>query len=271
MAREFRHIGKETPRLAARAFVTGKAKYVRDMTRPQMLYGKVLRSPYAHANIKKINTSKAEACPGVKAVLTYKNVPNWMTGSPMPHVRVLDSKVRFIGDAVALVAAETEEVAEEALDLIDVEYEPLPAVYDVEEALKPDAPQLYKEFPVNLVPNKPFAEQLRKATILEVAHGDLEKGFGEADIIVEGTARVENGQNPLPTEAPGVIAEWEDGKLTLWGAIQSVGLAEIALRTAIGLPQGDVRLIQPYVGGSFGSKNNPIMVNLHAAALAKAT
>ena len=80
MAKEYRHIGKETPSLAAREFVTGKAKYIRDMKRPHMLYGKVLRSPYPHANIKSIDTSKAEKLPGVKAVLTYKNAPDWISG-----------------------------------------------------------------------------------------------------------------------------------------------------------------------------------------------
>ena len=124
--------------------------------------------------------------------------------------------MRFVGDAVALVAAETEEIAEEALDLIDVEYEPLPAVYDIEEAMKPDAPQLYTEFPGNLIPNKQFAESRPLCLIL--ISGDTEKGFREADIIIEGTARLESAQNPLPPEAPGVIAEWEDGKLTVWGS-----------------------------------------------------
>lgn len=271
MAKEFRHIGKETPRLAARAFVTGRANYIRDIKRPNMLYGKVLRSPYAHANIKNVDTSKAEKLPGVKAVLTYKNVPNWMLGMPVPHVRLLDSKVRYIGDAVALVAGTTEEIAAEALDLIDVEYEPLPSVYDIEEATKPDAPQLYKEFPRNLVPSKPFEERLGQRAILWVNHGDPEKGFKEADIVVEGTARVENAQNALPPESPGVIAEWEDGKLTLWGSIQSVGASEIAMRAATGLPQGDLRLIPAYVGGSYGSKNNVSLPGLYAAALARAT
>ena len=114
MASNYRHIGKATPRKDARAIVTGRAQYIDDVKLPGMLYGKVLRSPYPHARIKNIDTSKAEACPGVKAVLTYKNVPGWMGGVPY-HRPVLDSTVRFVGDAVALVAAETGESAEEAL------------------------------------------------------------------------------------------------------------------------------------------------------------
>ena len=101
MAKHFRHIGKATPRIAARDFVTGKAKYIQDMEFPRMLYGKVLRSPFPHANIKSIDTSKAEALLGVKAVLTYKNAPDWTYGWPVKHIRVLDKRVRFVGDPVA--------------------------------------------------------------------------------------------------------------------------------------------------------------------------
>jgi CO/xanthine dehydrogenase Mo-binding subunit len=134
MGKEYRYIGKATPRKDAREIVTGRAQFSDDIKIPQMLYGKVLRSPYPHANIKNIDTRKAEAYPGVRAVLTYKNVPGWKWGSPR-HKRVLDSKVRFVGDAVALAAAETAEAAEEALELIEVEYEQLPAVYNAEDSL----------------------------------------------------------------------------------------------------------------------------------------
>ena len=113
VVKEFRHIGKAAPRLAAREFVTGKAKYIRDIKRPRMLYGKVLRSPYAHALIKNIDTSKAEALAGIKAVLTHKNVPDWYLGIPIPHARILDSKVRYVGDAVALAAARLRKAEEE--------------------------------------------------------------------------------------------------------------------------------------------------------------
>ena len=140
MTRPYRFIGKATPRKDAVEIVTGEARFIADIKLPQMLYGKVLRSPLPHANIKKIDASKAKRLDGVKAVLTYQDVPEWKGGMPA-HVRILDRKVRFVGDAVALVAAETEEIALEALEEIDVEYEPLRAVYDVEEAMEPDAPQ----------------------------------------------------------------------------------------------------------------------------------
>ena len=164
-----------------------------------MLYGKVLRSPHPHANIKNIDTSKAKKVRGVKAVLTYKDVPEWKGGMPA-HVRILDSKVRFVGDAVALVAAETEEIALEALDLIEVEYEPLPAVYDVEEAMKPDAPQLYTQFPGNVLPNR--CPGFGPKSLEEIVMGDVEQGFKEADIITEGTYAYENIPNPSDCRTP---------------------------------------------------------------------
>jgi CO/xanthine dehydrogenase Mo-binding subunit len=264
--KEYRFIGKRTPRKDALEIVTGKAEFIDDVKRPGMLCGKVLRSPYPHANILKIDTTKAEAFSGVKAVLTYKNVPEWRTGIPR-HVRVLDRKVRFVGDAVALVAAETEEWAAEALGLIEVEYETLPAVYDVEEAIQPDAPQLYEEFPRNFVPLdvKVFGPKSLK----EVVMGDVEKGFNEADFIGEGTYAYENLANPLPIEPPGVIAEWEEpGKLTVWSATQSASWHRFIMLSKMGFP--DIRTISTHCGGSFGSKNYSAQPLFYAAALAKA-
>ena len=119
-------------------------QFLDDLKFPNLLYGKVLRSPHAHANIKKIDKSKAEALKGVMAVVTWEDIPDWRGGTPR-NVRVLDKKVRYVGDAVALVAATTEQVAEEALKLIEVEYEVLPAVFDIDSALMPDAPLLYED------------------------------------------------------------------------------------------------------------------------------
>ena len=126
----YRYIGKHTPRKDARDIVTGSVTYIDDITLPNMLYGKALRCPHPHARITHIDTSRVEALSGVRAVLTYKNVPDWKTGMPK-QMGVLDQHLRFVGDAVALVAADTEEIASAATDLIDVSYEILPAVYDV--------------------------------------------------------------------------------------------------------------------------------------------
>jgi CO/xanthine dehydrogenase Mo-binding subunit len=267
MTKEYRFIGKPTPRKDAFEIVTGKAQFIDDVSRPGMLCGKVLRSPYPHANILKVDTASAEALPGVKAVLTYKNVPDWKTGIPR-HVRVLDRKVRFVGDAVALVAAETEERAYEALERIKVTYEKLPAVYDVEEAIQPGAPQLYEEFPANLVPLdvKVFGPK----SLSKVVMGDVEKGFAEADFIGEGTYSYENIANPLPLEPPGVIAEWEGpNQLTIWSATQSASWHRFIMISKMGFP--DIRAISTHCGGSFGSKNYSAQPLFYAAALAKAT
>ncbi|MGD0627267.1 MAG: xanthine dehydrogenase family protein molybdopterin-binding subunit, partial [Thermodesulfobacteriota bacterium] len=194
MANNYRYIGKDTPRKDARDIVTGKAQYLDDVRLPNMLIGKVLRSPLPHANIKRIDVSRAVALPGVHAVLTYKDVTDAMWGIPI-HMRLLDKKVRFVGDAVALVAADTAEIADEAVELIEVEYEPLPACYDVEEAIKPGQPQLYDQYPNNIIP------QISKL-LQNVVKGDVDKGFAEADEIIEGTGFYECFPNPLPPEPP---------------------------------------------------------------------
>ena len=174
--------------------------FLGDLKMLNLLHGKVLRSPHPHAIIKKVDKSKALALPGVKAVLTYEDVPDWKGGTPRV-VRVLDRRVRFVGDAVALVAATTESIAEEACGLIDVEYEILPAVFDMEEAREEGAPQLYDEFPRNVVtPGAPF---FGPKNLKEVVMGDVQKGFEEADVITEGTFGYENIPNPHSARASG--------------------------------------------------------------------
>ena len=138
----YRHIGNYTPRKDARDIVTGKAIFLDDFSVPHMLYGKTKRSPYPHAKILSIDTSKAEALPGVRAVITHKNMPErWGLGLPV-HRLLMEDKVFYVGDLVALIAADTEEIATEAIDLIDVEYEQLEPVYSAEEALKEGAVEL---------------------------------------------------------------------------------------------------------------------------------
>lgn len=265
--RDYRFIGRNTVRKDAFDIVTGRTRYIDDMEISRMLHGKVLRSPHPHAEIKRIDCAAAESLPGVRAVLTHEDVPSWKTGIPR-HVRVLDRKVRFVGDGVALVAAETEEIANEALDRIEVEYEILPPVYDVEEAMRPDAPQLYERFPGNVLPlNLPV---FGPNTLSDVVCGDVEKGFREADFIREGTFRYENIANPLPIEPPGVIAQWEDEtRLTVWSGTQSASWHRFIMQPKMGFP--DIRSISIPCGGSFGSKNYAPLPLFYAAALSKKT
>lgn len=264
---EYRYIGKATPRQDAFDLVTGRTKFINDISFPNMLYAKVLRSPLPHALIKEIDAGRALAKPGVKAVLTYKDVPPWQAGLPR-HVKVLDRKVRYVGDAVALVAAETEEIAEEALDLIDVEYEALPAVYDVEEALLPEAPQLYEQFPGNVLPQEIRVFGPNPLNKIEI--GDIEQGKAAADFVVEGIYAYENIANPLPPESPGAIAVWERGdSLTLYLASQGSHVLKFGLQKMTGCR--NIRTIGLSVGGSYGSKYMSWQYAFPVAALAKAT
>jgi xanthine dehydrogenase molybdenum-binding subunit len=268
MAERYRFIGKATPRKDAVDIVTGGAKFIGDIKIPNMLHGKVLRSPYPHATLKNIDASKAKKLHGVKAILTYKDVPEWKGGMPV-HVRILDSKVRFVGDAVALVAAETEEIALEALDLIDVKYARLPAVYDVEEAMKPNAPQLYTQFPGNVLPN--YCPGFGPKSLQEIIIGDVEQGFTEADIITEGTYAYENIPNPLTAEPPGAIAAWEGpNNLTVWSSVQNPYWEGILLYLRMGR-KAHVRYIGTHCGGSYGTRLMSWQLTLYAAALANAT
>ncbi|MFH1293798.1 MAG: xanthine dehydrogenase family protein molybdopterin-binding subunit [Pseudomonadota bacterium] len=265
----YRYIGKATPRKDGVDIVTGSAKYIDDIKIPGMLYGKVLRSPHAHANIKHIDTTRARRLKGLKTVLTFDNTPDWFIGVPEPHQRVLDSRLRYVGDAVALVAAVTTEIAEEALEQIDVEYEVLPAVNDVDEALKPGAPQLYDAYSNNIFPAgcpRFFGPDCLTGIVL----GDVAKGFQEADFTAEGTYGYENLPNPLPPEPPGVIARWEGpAQITLWASIQCSNLLRMALTRIMKVPV--IRVIGLHCGGSYGSKNEPWLPALYTAALAGET
>ncbi len=267
MPQTFRHIGKSTPRKDALKIVTGEAVFIDDIRLPGLLYGRALRSPYAHADILHVDTSRAEALQGVRAVLTHRNVPEWKGGTP-PHVRVLDNKVRFVGDAVALVAAESEELACEALDLISVEYEPLKPVFDVEEALKPGAPLLYDQFPGNVI--TPGFPAYGRDCLSGLRMGDTVQGFAEANVVCEGSYAYQGPFNPLPIEPPGVIAHWEaSGKLVVWAATQSASWHRFVMLSSMGFP--DIRSIAAQCGGSFGSKNYALLPCFYAAALALAS
>lgn len=266
-APQYRHIGQPTRRKDAREIVTGRAEYIDDLKMSDLLHAKVLRSPHAHAEIVSIDVSKAEALPGVAMVLTHHNAPDWRLGAPRDFT-MLSSKVRFPGDAVAVVGAESPEIAEQALDLIDVEYNPLPAVFTAREALEPGAPQLYEQYPGNLLPGgyPPFGPN----ALSEIVRGDVEAGFAEADFVVDGTSSYENMPNPLPLEPPGVIVRWDGpNKLTAWSAAQSAGWHRFVMLVSLGFP--DIRSISTHCGGSFGSKNYAGMPFMYAAALAKVT
>jgi CO/xanthine dehydrogenase Mo-binding subunit len=265
---EYKYIGKPVPRRDAVDIVTGAAEFMDDRKFPGLLYGKVLRSPYPHARIKKIDKSEAEALPGVKAVLTWQDIPDFRGGTPR-NVRILDSKVRYVGDAVALIAATTEEIAEEARDLIEVEYEVLPAVFDIDSALKPGAPAVYDEYPDNILPGGTII--YGPNCLKGVLRGDVKKGFAEADVITEGTFGYENMPNAIPPESVGAVAHWQDpDKVTVWGTSQAPYMDKVTLFHVFNR-QVDIRSIGSHVGGGFGTKIQCWQVEAYAVLLSRAT
>ena len=192
-------VGKPAQKVDAVKLAQGKPAFVDDIELRGMLTGKILHSPVAHARIKSIDVDKARALPGVAAVLTYKDIPRVAHSTagqthPLPSpldTFSLDSKVRFVGDRVALVAAETEEIAQQALDLIEVEYEELPAIIDARDAMKPGAPRIHDEEDY-----VDFAESDRTRNLASHIHvdiGDVDQGFAEADHIFEGDYFVPEG------------------------------------------------------------------------------
>ena len=268
MAENYRYIGKAMKRRDAKDIVTGATQYMDDLKFQNLLYGKVLRSPHAHAMIRSIDKTKAEKLPGVAAVLTWKDIPDYRGGTPR-NVRILDKKVRFVGDAVALVAATKPEIAEEALRLIDVEYDVLPAVFDIDSALAPGAPAVYDEFPDNIIPGGTiiYGPECLKG----VVRGDTAKGFAEADVIAEGTFGYENIPNAMPPESIGAVAIWEEpNKVTVYGTTQAPYMDKVTLFHVFNR-QLEIRTIGPQCGGGFGTKIMCWQVQSYAVLLAKAT
>lgn len=266
---EYRYIGKNTTRKDARDIVTGKATFLDDFTLPQMLIGKILKSPHAHARIVSIDVEAAKRLKGVHAVLTWKDTDQgWKLGWP-PQKPVLGEKVLYVGDSVALVAAETEEIANAAMDLIQVEYEILPAVFDGFEALKDGAPQLYDEFDHNIVtPGFPLFQ--KDGPFWHLERGDVEKGFEECAFIAEDTIDFAKKAAPLAPEPPGAIVRWDgDYNFTIWATSQSSYILKILNSSVI--PGSDLSIQTFNVGGSYGNKQSLTVPVMSAAMLSMAT
>jgi CO/xanthine dehydrogenase Mo-binding subunit len=250
-------IGKPIPRVDGITKVTGRAAYCDDLRLRGLLYGKILRSPYSHAKILHLNTERAERIQGVRAVITAIDTPlvkyGIMIRDELPLAR---NKVRYIGDEVAAVAAVDEETAEEALRLIEVEYEPLDAVYEMDEAIDPSAPLIHE------------AER-NIARHLEIERGDIEKGFEESDQIFEDEFST-NFVHTAPIEPWTCIAEYDpSGKFTFYIPLQEVGRSLPTIGMALNVPNSKIRVIQTEVGGGFGGKNGITPLTPITAFLAK--
>ncbi|MGZ8209907.1 MAG: xanthine dehydrogenase family protein molybdopterin-binding subunit [Burkholderiales bacterium] len=245
MDKELTIVGKRHPKIDGWERVSGRAQYTSDVYLPGMLYARVLRSPHPHARVVSIDAAKALALPGVKAVLTSKDLEgySWNKSPGRSHydIAILADIARFAGDDIAVVAAVDEDTARQAVDLINVDYQPLPFVLDPEEALKADAPKVHPTG--NLVQGKP--------TVLQ--RGNIEKGFQEADVIHEGRYYTPMLQH-APAEPRVCVARWERGKLTVWESTQYTFATQQGLAYILKIPMSKVRVICDYMGGGFGDK-----------------
>lgn len=244
-------VGKRLPKIDTLEKITMGGRYVFNLSIPDMLYGKILRSPIPHGRIKRIDTSTLEGRPGIKAVLTYKDVPRIHYNQPTFHhslsrgmprdMLILDETVRFVGDEVVAVAATSQREAEEALGLIDVDYEELPSVFDPVAALADDAPKVHGDSNV--------------AQEVKLGWGDVELGFQQADLVFEDTYRTTRvSACPMEPHVCVCIPE-PDGGLTVHSSTQHVHGLQERLAFVLGLPMNRIRVVKPpYIGGGFGAK-----------------
>ncbi len=250
---ELKMVGKPIPRLDGYDKVSGTAQYTFDISLPNMAFAKTLRSPLPHAKILKIDISKAKKLPGVLFILTHENSPEitWYSGSFL-----FDTHVRYQGDEVACLAAETEKIAQHAINLIEVEYEELPFVTDAEKAIQPDAPKITEIG--NISGGKP--------SIYE--RGDIKKGFDEADAFVEDTYTTQIAVHN-PTEVNCSVVNWDGDSLTVWDSTQAVFAVRDRVASSLKIPTSHVRVIKKYMGGGFGNKLETGKYTVMAALLAR--
>ena len=254
---DYVELGRPTPRVDGLAKVTGSARYVADQTIPGMISGRLVHSTRSHARILGIDTAAARALPGVHAVITGEDVGEYLYGRRIKDIPVLArGVVRYSGERVAAVAAETEEIARHAADLIDVTYEDLPAVLDVPEALEPDAPLLHPDF--NAYPGvRPLSEPSNAYQWTVNDRGDLEAGFAEADIIVEGEYETQRHHQAY-LEPHASLVSIEGGRTHVWTNTKVPQNIRDDLAATVGLSRDDIVLHHSHIGGDFGGKGTPL-------------
>ena len=266
----FQRVGKPDIKVDAIKLAQGKPVFTADVDIRGMLVAKVLHSPHAHARIKNIDATKARGLPGVAAVLTWKDIPRVVYSTagqsdPIPgplDTFSLDNKVRFVGDRVAFVAAETEEIATEALGLIDVDYEPLPILLDPVLAMLPGAPVLHDE--PEYVNFGESDASCNLAAKIRIDIGDVEKGFAEADQIIEADYAVSKVQQ-THIEPHVTVTYWdEDDRLVIRTSTQVPFHARRILAPVLGLPIKRIRVIKPRIGGGFGGKQEVLIEDVAA-------
>ena len=269
-SKTYQTVGKPEIKVDAIKLVQGKPAFTADFEKRGMLHAKVLHSPHAHALIKNIDTSKAKALEGVAAVLTWQDLPRVVYSTagqsdPIPgplDAFSLDKKVRFVGDRVAFVAAETAEIAEKALTLIDVEYEVLPMILDSRQSMNPDAVRIHDEPEyVNFADSNP---EKNLAAEIRIDIGDVEKGFAEADEIFEAEYEVPKVQQ-AHIEPHVCVTYWdEDDRLVIRTSTQVPFHVRRMMAPVLGLPVKRIRVVKPRIGGGFGGKQEVLMEDVAA-------
>ena len=251
----FTVVGTPVLRVDGRDRVAGRAAYTADLQPAGMLHGLALRSPHAHARITRIETRRAERAPGVRAVLCHTNVPKikWWNGMSW----VFDPELRYVGDEVAVVVAEDAEAARDALDLLEVEYEVLPHVVDAEAAMRPGAVQVHPGG--NVLGGAP--EQYER--------GNVDQGLAQAEVTVELTVRTPD-QLHHSMETHGSVVDWSAERLTVWDSTQHIFGVRRQVAAALGVPMDKVRVLSPFMGGGFGSKNGAGKYTVIAALASRA-
>lgn len=259
-------VGKSLYGPAAIKLATGKAAFAQDILLAKSLHARILTSPHAHAVIRSIDVTEAMALPGVHAVLTYQDIPRILYSSversaPTGGLRdqyCLDHTVRYVGDRVAVIAAETPQVAEQALSLIQVEYSPLPAIFDTRQALEPNAPQIHKEGEGVADPTRNIAARLRAEC------GDVERSFASSDLIVEGEYVVSQTQ-AAPLENHSVVSYFdEDDNLVIRTCTQSPHHVQRTVAQVLGIPPKRIKVVKTHAGGDFGAKQEVVLEDLCA-------
>lgn len=251
---DFSVVGQNIPRLEGKEKVTGQAKYIDDISFPNMLHGKLLRSPYPHARIVAIDTAAAKALSGVKAIITAEDLPDRRHGPFVQDAPLLArGKVNYIGEPVAAVAAVSLEAAERALSLIKVNYERLPEVLDPVKAMESGAPIIHENldaYPAVF----PIQRHGNICSLTTIEDGDIEQGFKAADFVFEDTFTTPM-VHQCHLETNGAIAVVDaQGKATVWASTQSIHLNQIRIAETLDIPMSKIRVIQTRVGGGFGAK-----------------
>ncbi|MDY7039517.1 MAG: molybdopterin cofactor-binding domain-containing protein, partial [Chloroflexota bacterium] len=264
-------VGKSVPRVDAHDKITGVATFTDDMQfGPGLYHARLVRSPYAHALVKRIDAGQALELPGVKAVVTGKDTLEIVGMYLVDRPVLAGERVRYVGDPVAGVIATSEEIAEEAARLVEVEYEELPAVFGPEEALQPDAPLLHPDLGEYKVANFIFPEAgTNISEHFKLRKGDVEAAWPKCAAIIEGTFRLPQIQH-VPLEPHVSVALWEiSGQVTLWTSTQSPHAQRDLIAQSLNIPHGNLRVVSPYVGGGFGGKAG-VTMEACAVVLARA-